>query len=153
MQEERISLRRLDSERYFCDELDASIARVTSGASDSPGWGWSLKAGGAFVYAQRLGECRVFLEAIFNKAQSRRVVARSREQAKLTKVGTRRWRTEDGIEIWSERKELPTGNVQLSRIYVDIAPDDPSVPSVQVGVSIAMARRFISAIPWRGADG
>lgn len=153
MQAKRISLRRLDSERYCCDDLDTAIVKEPPSTRNGPRMEWSLEAGGVCVYAQRLGECRIFLEAIFDKAHSRKLTARSTDQAKLIKVGSRRWRTEDGIEVWSERRALPTGNVQLSCIYVDIAPGNPSIPSVQVGVSIAAARRFISAIPWRGTDG
>jgi len=153
MQEKRISLRKVDSKRYHCEELGIFIDKELIGTGAGGSWQrteWSMAIDGALVYAQRLGDCRAFLEAIYETAHLRVATKRSKDQMKLTKIGLRRWRTDDGIEVWSERRMLPSGNVQVSRVHVDLAPEDASVPGVQVGSTIDDARRFIAAIPWRG---
>ena len=156
MQEKRISLRKVSPERYYCDELEVSIDKEKIGTGAGGNWQrteWGMAMGDAFVYGQRLGDCRRFLESVFAKARQQTSTRRSRDQLKLERVGPHRWRTLDGIEIWSERRMLSTGNVQVSRVYVDIAPDEAGVPAVQVGSSVDSAKRFIAAIPWRQNDG
>jgi len=152
MQEKRISLRKLAPDRYYCKELDVSIDKEKIGTGAEGNWQrteWGMAIGDTFVYAQRLGDCRQFLETIFEKACQRTATQRSRNQLKLERVDRRRWRTGDGIEVWSERRMLPTGNVQVSRVFVDLAPGDACVPPVQVGSSVEDAKRFIAVIPWR----
>jgi len=152
MQEKRISLRKIGPDRYYCDELEVSIDKERIGTGAGGSWQrteWGMAVSNAFVYAQRLGDCRRFLEQVFEKACQRTTTRRSTEQLKLTRVAPRRWRTGDGIEVRSEPRMLPTGNVQVSRVYVDLAPGDASVPAVQVGSTLDNAKQFLAAIPWR----
>lgn len=153
MQGKGISLRKLDSNRYYCEELAILIDREAVGGVCGPKrTEWGMAAADAFVYAQRLGDCRDFLTAVLERARVKNATGRTRRQAKLTKVGRRRWRTEDGIEVSSERRSPSNGTTEIVSVRVDIAPDDSSVPVVRVGSTLDAARSFVAAIPWRNTS-
>lgn len=145
---ERISLRKLDPGRYYCDDLGIIIEKERIGGAYGPArTEWGMTAGDCFVSAPTLGACQGFLNAIYERAAQKAATGRTKAQAKLTKVERDHWRTADGIEVRCEPRPGKLG----SRFDVELTPGDPFTRST-VGINLEAAKRYIANIPWRGSE-